>query len=80
MSKDTSALIISVTVIPRAKKQEVIPLSETQYKVKVHDAPEKGKANKEVVRLLADYFKVNKRNVRIVKGETGRSKIVEVHQ
>ena len=44
----------------------------------VRSAPERGKANRELVELLAEEYKVPKCKVIILKGETARNKIVEV--
>lgn len=48
------------------------------YKVYVTVPPEDGKANKKVIELLAEYFKVSKSQVKIVKGEISRNKIIEI--
>jgi uncharacterized protein YggU (UPF0235/DUF167 family) len=40
--------------------------------------PIKNKANKEMIRLLADYYNVNKSAIKIIKGEHSREKLVEV--
>lgn len=48
------------------------------YKIYVTAAPEQGKANKKMFELLAEYFKVSKSQIRIIKGETSRNKIVEI--
>ena len=49
-------------------------------KIKVNQPPEDGKANKEVIRLIAQYFGIKVRNIRIIKGETSTNKIVEVDE
>jgi uncharacterized protein (TIGR00251 family) len=69
---------IYVKVIPRAGKNEVVKISEEQYKVKVTAAPEKGKANEAVVKLLAEYFNVPKSLINIVGGRTARTKIINI--
>ena len=48
-------------------------------KVKTTTPPSKGKANKKVVELLADYFKVSKSDVDIIKGLTSSNKIVNIN-
>lgn len=73
----------SVKVIVNAKTSEVVEdgtdLFESRYlKIKVNKPPEDGKANKEVIRVIADYLQVKTRDVRIIKGETSTSKIVKV--
>ena len=69
---------IKLKVIARAKKEEVLRLSEDSYRIKVSSAPEKGKANKRIIELLSKEFGVKKRDVRIVSGETSDRKIVEI--
>ncbi len=69
--------VINVRVIPNAKKNNV---SEEEGRLKVHVmAPAVGgKANRAVAKLLAEFFKVKKSDVRIIKGEKSREKVVEV--
>ncbi|MGB9607532.1 MAG: DUF167 domain-containing protein [bacterium] len=65
--------VIEVKVIPNAGKEEIIegePLI-----VKVKEPAEKGRANDAVVRLLSRYFKGE---VRIIRGESKRRKVVEI--
>lgn len=68
----------------RVEKQQVLALGGVDandgelYKVYVTVAPEQGKANKKMIELLAEYFDVAKSNIRIIKGETSRNKIVEI--
>ncbi|TSA46014.1 DUF167 domain-containing protein [bacterium] len=69
---------IYAKVTPRSGKNEVIKISEGEYKVKVTAPPEKGKANEKVVELLAYYFKVPKSSINIVGGKTSRVKLVEI--
>lgn len=40
--------------------------------------PEGGKANRELIKKLADYYGVNTGGIRIVSGRTSKKKIVEV--
>jgi len=69
---------ISVRVKPNAKKIKVEKIEEYVFSVWVDEPPSKGKANKRLIEILSDYFKVPKRNVRIVKGETSRNKVIEI--
>lgn len=47
-------------------------------KVRLHSPPVDGAANEELVRFLAKSLGVPLKSVRIVSGQTSRSKIVEV--
>ncbi|MFH0929847.1 MAG: DUF167 domain-containing protein [Candidatus Moraniibacteriota bacterium] len=69
---------IYVRVIPRAGKNEVLKISEGEYKVKVAAPPEKGKANEKVVELLAYHLAVPKNSVRIIAGKSARIKIIDI--
>ena len=69
---------IWVTVKPRAKKEEVRKTDECQYLASVHAPPQKGKANEALIELLANYFSVPKSSVRIVRGQTGSKKLIEI--
>ena len=69
---------IYVKVTPRAGRNEVIKISEGEYKVKVVDPPEKGKANERLIGLLAGYFDVPKSSVDIVGGKSTKTKIIDI--
>lgn len=71
-------MYIKIKVVPRAKKSEIIKLDKDYLKIKVLSPPIKNKANKEMIRLLADYYNVNKSAIKIIKGEHSRVKLVEV--
>jgi len=69
---------ISVTVNPRSQNPGISRVSDKDFKIKVKSPPEKGKANKEVVKVVAQYFKVPKSQVSIVRGHTSRKKIIDI--
>ena len=69
---------IYIKVTPRAGKNEVLKISDGEYKVKVTAPPEKGKANEEVIKLLADYFNVSKSSISIIGGKSTRVKLIEI--
>ena len=69
----------SIYVKPKSSKRSVVELADGSLEVKVHSPPEDGKANIEVIEVLAKYFKVKKRHLSIVTGLASRHKIVELH-
>lgn len=69
---------ISVKVNPKSVKPGIERLGDSVFKIKVKSAPEKGKANKEVVEIIADYFHVPKSTVRILRGHTAQKKTIEI--
>jgi uncharacterized protein (TIGR00251 family) len=68
---------IHVRVIPRSSKN-LIEWEEDGLKVHVTAPPVDGAANTALVALLAQYLAVPKRDIQIVRGTAGRSKIVEI--
>jgi uncharacterized protein (TIGR00251 family) len=71
-------LTISVSVKPQAKKESVIQVSPSEYRVAVKAPPHDGKANLAVIKLLADYFSVPKSRIKIVRGHAARRKILAI--
>lgn len=71
-------MLIKVKVFPNSKKEEIIKKSEDSFEVKVKAKPEKGMANKEVVKLLSVYFKIPESKIRLIKGFKKRNKIFEI--
>ncbi len=72
-----SCAVIEVRVQPKAGSNR-ITVVEGRIKVYVTAAPEKGRANKAVIEVLARELGVPKRTVSIKSGERSRTKLVEV--
>ncbi len=67
-----------IRVHPRGQRDQVIGLIGNAFKVQVTAPPVDGAANEAVVALLAHWLAVPRRTVSIVRGQTGRDKVVEV--
>ena len=67
---------VSVHVHPQSSKPGISALCENVIHIRLRAAPVEGKANDELVRLLADCFKISRQSVRILSGERGKRKIV----
>ena len=70
---------IYLKVIARSSQQKVEKILEGEYRIWVKSVPEKGKANREIVGVLADYFKVGKAEIEIVGGKSYSKKIVDIN-
>jgi len=66
-----------VRVAPRAAR-ESITVHGTALKIALHAPPVDGEANEALVALVASRLGIGRRDVRIVRGERGRTKILEV--
>ena len=73
----SSFTIIEVKVSPRAKKSAVEE-SGGRYRAWVQSAPEKGKANKELIKLMADYLSLPPSRIRIIRGLNSRNKSLRI--
>lgn len=69
---------ISVHVTPRARHSSIDRIEDNRFRVAVTAPPHEGRANEAVIELLAEYFRVPRSRVRIVRGQAGRHKIVEI--
>ena len=68
---------ITIKVVPNARKPRIVE-AQDGFKVYVSAPAEGGRANAAVIVLLADFFGVAPKSVRIVSGERLRRKIVEI--
>lgn len=72
-------MLISIKVIPNAKK-EFVKEENGVLKVHVKVPAVEGKANKAVIELLSDHFRVKKNTVHIIKGERAREKVIDIKE
>ncbi len=73
-------MLISVKVIPNARRVEVKELSEGNYKVYLTAKAQKGSANKQLLEVLAEFFRTPKSRIKIIKGEKDRNKVVQIEE
>lgn len=72
-------MLLNIKVIAKSSRQ-LVKEEASGIKVYVRTAPENGKANKAVIELLAEYFKVAKKDVRIIKGFKSPLKTIEINR
>ncbi len=69
---------IYIKAIPRSSKNEVIKISEGEYRVKLTAPPVDGQANSMLIKVLAEYFDIPKSSLAIIGGKSAKIKIVEI--
>lgn len=69
---------IALHIQPRASRTEVTGAHGGALKIRLAAPPVEGEANDELVRFLAKTLRVPKSAVTIVRGATGRKKVVRV--
>jgi uncharacterized protein YggU (UPF0235/DUF167 family) len=67
-----------VIVTPRARQARVERVDAATLRVTVTALPHDGQANAAVVEAVAEYLRVPRSRVRIVRGHAGRRKILEI--
>ena len=78
LQPDGDGVRLSVKVVPGASRSKVAGLFDRALRVAVTAPPEGGRANAEVIELLAKSFGVKRAAVRILRGHTQRLKIVQI--
>ena len=69
---------IKLRVIPRARQNKIDIDDSGVYRVHITAAPVDGAANAAVIKMMAEYFKIPKSQIKIIRGETSRDKIIEI--
>lgn len=69
---------LAIVVTPKSGRNEVVGWRGSELSVRVTAAPEGGKANAAVCKVIADSLGVPKSDVRVARGDTARHKIVEI--
>jgi uncharacterized protein YggU (UPF0235/DUF167 family) len=70
---------LRVRVVPGSAHPGVVGRYGDAWKLRVSEAPERGRANEAVLELLAESLSVPRRDVELVAGHGGRDKVVELH-
>ncbi len=68
---------IALRVITNAKKRE-IKMEGSSLKIKLISSPREGKANQELVNFLSSIFGVKKSEIKIIRGEKERKKLLSL--
>ena len=71
-------MLIRVYVTPNAREARVVKVSDNYFEVRVDERAVGGRANKRLLEILAEHFKVQKSRISILKGTKARNKLVQV--
>ncbi|MES9827360.1 MAG: DUF167 family protein [Candidatus Thiodiazotropha sp.] len=76
---DQNDLILHLRVQPKASRDAFIgPYGENEYKIAITAPPVDGKANRHLLKLLADAFSLPASRVELIGGKSSRSKSVRL--
>jgi uncharacterized protein len=77
--RESVGVTIRVKATPRSARSEIVgQTADGILKVKVAAAPENGKANEELCRVLAEHYGVRKSAVTVVSGRASPLKLVRI--
>ena len=71
-------LILDLCIQPKARHDEITGPLGDRLKIRIAAPPTEGKANRELVRFLAEIFDVPKSRVRLLSGISSREKQVRI--
>jgi uncharacterized protein len=71
-------MILQVKVKPNARTSELVQAADGTWTAKLKSAPVEGRANEELVALVARRFKCPRAAVSIKAGTSGRTKLVKI--
>ena len=69
---------IKIKVVPQAGRQKILLDKSGTIKCYLNSPAEDGKANRELIALLADLLNITQRQIEIVQGQTSRNKVIEI--
>ena len=71
---------ITVKIKPRSRHTSLEEIEPGVFLAKVNAPPIDGRANQELINLLAEYFDCPKSAVEIVSGETSKNKVIVINK
>lgn len=71
-------IVIPIRVQPNSSQEKVIGEYSEQLKIAVNAPPERGKANKAIVKVLAKWIKIKDADIYLLHGEKSKDKEVFV--
>jgi len=78
IDSEENAVVLKVKVVPGASRTRYMGELDAQAKIAVSAAPEKGKANKELIAYLAEILGASKRDITILSGHTAPQKKIRI--
>ena len=72
-------LTLKIKVEPRSSRAGIIGQYGDALKVKLTSPPVEGKANKELIEILAKEFSIARKDIEIISGQSSKNKIVRLH-
>ena len=78
LTEKGGSVMLTVRVIPRASKTEIVGEYDGAVKVRLSSPPVDGAANEELIRLFAKRLGVARSDVEILSGQTSKTKQIRI--
>ncbi|MCF8010603.1 MAG: DUF167 domain-containing protein [Clostridiales bacterium] len=79
IQEDENGVSFKVKVQPRSSKNKIAGLLGDALKLRITAPPVEGEANKACLEYLAKTFKVPKKQVELVSGQSSQNKLIKVY-
>ncbi len=76
--KNREGLVINIKVEPRSSRSGIVGPYGDGLKVRLTSPPVEGRANVEVIEVLAKEFGISKKDVEIISGKKSKNKIIRL--
>lgn len=75
---------LRIKVIPKSSKNEIVEImqdseGEETIKIRIKAVPEKGKANKELIKFISKELAIPSENISILSGKNDQLKLIKVN-
>lgn len=78
LTNSAAGVLLPVHAQPNARQDGIVGIHDGRLKVAVTQAPEKGKANKQFIRVIATALGLKRSQIELVKGQTSSTKTFAV--
>ncbi len=76
INEQEDSLLLHITIKPNSRESKLVKGEEITVLVKA--APVKGKANKELIRVLSEEWNISKNQISIISGHKSRKKLIKI--
>lgn len=78
LTETSGGILLAVKARPGSKKNGVVGMHDGALRVAVNAAPEKGKANDAICKVLAETLQIKRQDLELVRGSTSSEKTFRV--
>jgi uncharacterized protein (TIGR00251 family) len=78
LEESADGVRLRIKAVPRASRSEIAGIHNNTVRIRLAAPPVDGAANEELVRFLAHTLSVPRTAIRLVSGQTSRSKVITI--